>query len=482
MRACEHFQDGVCRVASDLAKRDVRPTEQACAYCQDHATPPCAINSVTVSLAAGELSIHDRAAVKPLIEAHGHFLQRGNAPDPTWAQQAWSVSTALADWIGSGAKSVPKEIYRQRLVLCDNCPHRSGHRCGICKCFIRAKAALPNQQCPLPLPLWKAIGDAAQQAPRQKLILSTKLCPGDLLTLTAAIESLHQAYPGEYETDVRTNHPTIWAHNPRITKIADSAAGVRQIEMHYPSINRCNQESIAFLAGYTEHLQSELGRPLRLRVNRPYLYLSPEEAARPLSALWPDAKNLQSLAGSRPIWIVNAGVKHDFTCKQWPVEYFQEIVDRTSHKICWVQIGLAQHDHPQLDNVVSLLDTGPPMRETILLAHRAAGGLGPVTFLQHLMAAWQKPYICLVGGREPATWVQYPHQHTLHTVGSLDCCRDRSCWRARVVPLRDGDKKDKSLCDHPVTEGLQRPVARCMRDIQPLEVLSLLERLAVPPG
>ena len=117
------------------------------------------------------------------------------------------------------------------------------------------------------------------------------------------------------------------------------------------------------------------------------------------------------------------------------------------------------------------------MRETILLAARAAGGLGPVTFLQHLMAAWQKPYVCLVGGREPATWVQYPYQHTLHQVGRYDCCREKSCWRARVVPLGDGDAKDKSLCEHPVTEGLERPAAKCMADILPSEVVLILERV-----
>lgn len=312
----------------------------------------------------------------------------------------------------------------------------------------------------------------------QRLILRCNLCPGDLLTLSAAIESLHLTYPGEYLTDVRTRHPAIWAHNPRITPLRESAGGVRSIQCHYPSINRCNQESIPFLGGYTEHLGSELGRPLRLRVNRPQLHLSAEEAARPLAGLWKSAPNFDRLSGGKPIWLIDAGVKRDYTIKGWPVEYFQEVVDRTSDRICWVQIGLRKDLHPELRGVVSLLDTGPPMRETILLAYHAAGGLGPVTFFQHLLAAWQRPYICLVGGREPSTWVQYPLQHTLHTVGSHTCCRDRSCWKARVVPFGDGSDKDKSLCKLPVTEDLERPAARCMVDIAPIEVLALLDRLA----
>ena len=270
----------------------------------------------------------------------------------------------------------------------------------------------------------------------------------------------------------------MFLHNPWVEKA--TAGNTKIVDMHYPSIGRCNEESIPFLGGYTEYLSQQIERPLRLRVNRPYVYLSAEEKARPLAALWKGAPNLQSLAAGRPIWVVDAGTKNDYTIKGWPVEFYQDVIDRTADAICWVQVGLKKDLHPRLRNVVNLIDdtpSGPPMRETIILASRAAGGLGPVTFFQHLFAAFQRPYICLVGGREPATWVQYPHQHTLHTVGQLDCCREKSCWKARVVPLNDGNEKDKSLCQDPVTEGLERPAAKCMAMIGPTEVVTILERL-----
>jgi ADP-heptose:LPS heptosyltransferase len=310
-------------------------------------------------------------------------------------------------------------------------------------------------------------------SPAQRLILSTNLCPGDLLTLTAAIESLHATYPGEYLTDVRTNHAAIWTANPRITPTTDCTPGARKIEMHYPSINRSNQVTAPFLGGYTEYLGQQLGRPLSLTTNRPHLYLTPEEAARPRSALWPGAPDL-----TEPYWLVNAGIKSDYTCKQWPVEHYQKVVHATAGLINWVQIGLPSDNHPRLAGVRSLIDAGgPPMRELILLAYHAACGLGPVTFLQHLMAAWSKPYICLVGGREPATWVQYPLQHTLHTIGQMDCCRHAACWRGRVVPLGDGQPTDSSLCERPVT-SMARPVPECLRRIYPEEVLAILRREA----
>ena len=94
----------------------------------------------------------------------------------------------------------------------------------------------------------------------KKLILRANLCPGDILTMTAAVESLHQTYPGEYATDVRTPAAEIWQHNPRITMIADDDAEAEKFDLHYPSINRSNQEHIPFLSGYTDDLARKILR------------------------------------------------------------------------------------------------------------------------------------------------------------------------------------------------------------------------------
>ena len=110
------------------------------------------------------------------------------------------------------------------------------------------------------------------------------------------------------------------------------------------------------------------------------------------------------------------------------------------------------------------------VRQLVRLSYHAQGGLGPVTFIQHLFAAFEKPYVALLGGREPVSWVQYPLQTTLHTLGKLPCCRTRSCWRSRVVPLGDGAEQDGSLCEAPVL-GMQRPVGRCMAAITPADVV-----------
>lgn len=305
----------------------------------------------------------------------------------------------------------------------------------------------------------------------QKLILRSNLCPGDILTMTAALESLHRTYPGRFATDVRTPASEIWLHNPRITPIGDDDPEARKLDMHYPSINRCNQEPVPFVGGYCEYLAQQLNLPLAMRINRPCLYLADEER------VWIDQLQHHLTHGRKvPFWLINAGVKSDYTTKGWPIEHFQEVVDRTRGRIQWVQVGAQEHAHPELQGTIDLRGQ-TDHRQLIRLAYHCHGGLGPVTYLQHLCAAWEKPYICLLGGREPVTWTQYPLQHTLHTLGALDCCRTSACWRSRVVPIEDNDPKNGNLCAWPIL-GLARPAAKCMAMIAPGEVLAVLARLA----
>jgi len=305
----------------------------------------------------------------------------------------------------------------------------------------------------------------------KKLILKASLSPGDILTMTAAVKSLHETYPNEYLTDAHTSARSIWQNNPDITELNKEDPDVQIIQMEYrQAIKRCNQVHVSFLSGYTEWLGMQLGRPLSLTVRKPCLYLSEDET------VWIDQiKQYVTNGREIPFWIVNAGIKHDFTAKSWPVEYYQEVIDKTIGVIQWVQIGAKEHNHPTLKHVIDLRGE-TDNRQLIRLVWHAQGGLGPVTYLQHLCAAFDKPYICLVGGREPVTWVTYPLQHTLHTIGALPCCRSTACWKSRITPLGDSDIKDSDLCNWPVM-GLERPSARCMTMIKPTEVLCILDRL-----
>jgi hypothetical protein len=143
-----------CQVIADLA--GVSPirglTPAACDVCTSRAQPSRAINEVTVSLAIAQpITPEARAA---LLASHGHCLRR---EVPPWATQVWSVATAVAGWLATGAHGVPRDVYESRLATCDGCPNRAAHRCRLCGCFVRGKAALPTQRCPIGL--WPAVTD-----------------------------------------------------------------------------------------------------------------------------------------------------------------------------------------------------------------------------------------------------------------------------------------------------------------------------------
>ena len=46
-----------------------------------------------------------------------------------------------------------------------------------------------------------------------RLIFKSFPSPGDIVLLSAAVRDLHVAYPGRYETDVRTSADAIWEHH-----------------------------------------------------------------------------------------------------------------------------------------------------------------------------------------------------------------------------------------------------------------------------
>jgi hypothetical protein len=88
--------------------------------------------------------------------------------------------------------------------------------------------------------------------------------------------------------------------------------------------------------------------------------------------------------------------------------------------------------------------------------YHAQGILCPVTMAMHLAAAVEcrpdqppcRPCVVVAGGREPVQWEAYPHHQFIHTIGALRCCQEGGCWRARTVPLFDGQGWDQpsELC------------------------------------
>ncbi len=295
----------------------------------------------------------------------------------------------------------------------------------------------------------------------RRLILRNHLSPGDVLAMTAAVHSLARAHPGKYRVAVDTTCQAVWDHNPDVEPLAVARAeGWEEVQTHYPLIDQSNQRACHFLEGYCDFLGASLSIRLPLLTNRPLVYLSRRERS------W--MGQVQELTGrAGKFWLVNAGTKSCYTAKGWGAARYQRVVDLLAGRVWFVQVGRAEHDHPRLRGAFDLVGKTDD-RQLVRLCHHAEGGLGGVTFLQHLMAALEKPYFCVMGGREPVQWNSYPRQQLFHTVGLLPCCRSGGCWKSRTAPLGDGDEKDKSLCEAP-TWG-EAPAPRCMASITPEEV------------
>lgn len=295
------------------------------------------------------------------------------------------------------------------------------------------------------------------------IILKNHLSPGDVLVMSAAIHSLHCANPGKFLTAVDTTANQIYEHNPDVISLDEARSlGAETIDTHYPAVNESNERGITFMSAYCEFFSTALGVPVPLKTNRPHVYLSTRERG------WMD--QVHELTGRKQrFWLVCAGRKSDYTTKFYGTDNYQAVIDRLRGKVTFVQVGSKDpgHFHPPLRNVINLVGK-TDLRQLIRLAWHADGVLSGVTFLQHLAAAWQKPSVVVMGGREPVVWNSYPRQTLLHTVGSLSCCRTGGCWRSRIEKLNDGDNKDESLCENPVIG--EQTIPKCMALIRPEEV------------
>jgi hypothetical protein len=142
----------------------------------------------------------------------------------------------------------------------------------------------------------------------RKLILRSRLSPGDIVMLTAAVRDLHRAHPGEFLTDVRTPCPALWEHNPHVTPIDDLDPGAEAVDCAYPLVHRSNQEPWHFIHGFMQHLNYTLGTRIRPTAFQGDLHISGTEKS------W-YRQICEALGRELPYGLVSAGGKFDFTAK-----------------------------------------------------------------------------------------------------------------------------------------------------------------------
>lgn len=314
---------------------------------------------------------------------------------------------------------------------------------------------------------------AMQPAVPIKLILVNNQSPGDITMLTAAVRDLHACYPGRYLTDVRGKCPDLWLNNPHITPLSEDDPDVKVIQCRYPLINHSNHWPYHFLHGFTHFLNRELKLAIRPRAIKGDIHLTEDERQK-------NSAVEEAIGTNMPFWVVSAGGKWDYTIKWWSTERYQQVVNALRGRVLFVQIGNERHHHPPLHGVLDLRGK-TSLRDLVRLIYHSQGVLCPVTGPMHLAAAVPcqpgtprlRPCVVVAGGREPPHWVSYPSHQFIHTVGMLTCCEIGGCWRARTVPLGDGDKKDQPewLCKQVV----EHQMPRCMAMIEADEVVRRIE-------
>ena len=286
--------------------------------------------------------------------------------------------------------------------------------------------------------------------------------------LTAAVRDLHKCCPNKFLTDVRTPCPHLWENNPYLTPLDEKDPEVDILQCDYPLIHHSNRLPVHFIYGFMDFLNAKLGLQIRPTEFRGDIHISELEKS------W--YSQVCELAGEDlPFWIIVAGGKNDVTIKWWEHKRFQAVVDHFRGKILFAQVGEQTHFHPPLNGVLDLRGK-TDLRQLVRLMYHAQGVLCPVTAAMHLAAAVEvkggkpknRPCVVVAGGREPSQWEAYPHHQYIHTNGALLCCDDGGCWKARTVPLGDGDEKDRpeNLCVD-VVENLPH----CMHMITPEEVI-----------
>src|SRR6185436_12842646 len=206
----------------------------------------------------------------------------------------------------------------------------------------------------------------------RQLILTNYQAPGDVLMLTAAVRDLHECYPGQFVTDVRTSCPELWENNPYLTALDPRDPAVESVVCEYPLIHRSDRHGAHFIHGFIEFLNERLDLRIRPTAFRGDIHLSAEEKSGP--------SPVEELTGADlPYWIIVAGGKYDYTIKWWHFRRWQAVVDHFRGRLLFVQVGKVGDYHPPLRHVIDLRGR-TRLRQCVRLMHHAQGVLCPVTF------------------------------------------------------------------------------------------------------
>ena len=292
---------------------------------------------------------------------------------------------------------------------------------------------------------------------KEKVVLVNDLSPGDVLIMSAAIRSLHKAYPDRYETDVRSPAQEIFFNSPYITKFTAKdhklehdvieilkkneshppieielvdGTKAKYVIAHYPEIHRSGMSGLPFVDGHRMFLEKQLNVPIPRSGMKPDLFFSDAELKQPRKV-------------AEPYWIINAGIKNDYTLKYYA--HYQEVVNLLKGEIQFVQVGHSAHNHPPLEGVLDLRGK-TNLRELFLLSHHAEGSVNCVSMQMVIMACLSKPCVVVAGAREGVRWQLNPDHQFLYRNGVMSCATYDGCWKSKIEDCVNRTESGDPLC------------------------------------
>lgn len=297
-----------------------------------------------------------------------------------------------------------------------------------------------------------------------KFLLEHILAPGDVVVSTAVVRDLKLTYGDDIELDFVTNMPAIYENNPHLTPLDRRDKNVKYIKLDYSKgVVEAKNVKRHFTTYFHVNFTEQTGIPVSPLYSKPDLHLTDYE------------KNNAPITGR--YWLVFGGGKSDRVTKHWEYKRYQKLVDTLRpYGLRFVQSGAraAGHTHPPIENTLNLVGWGG-LREMMWQIYHAEGVICPITCAMHMAAAFDKPCVVIAGGLEEPWWEAYvnnykafgdkaapvatPHKY-LHTLGLLDCCTSKGCWKMHIAP--DAKTGTKYLCKKTMISGTGQVVPVCM--------------------
>jgi ADP-heptose:LPS heptosyltransferase len=289
---------------------------------------------------------------------------------------------------------------------------------------------------------------AKKQKENEQYILASPRAPGDILLLTTVLSSIKTEYPN-LQMDIQSAFDQIKHNNPYITPLRDVPRNHFLEIDHHAYIHTTNLDYVESLHRDAE-IKLDKTIPITCRI--PQIYLTAEEK-QPLKHL-----PKRYLVGS-------FSYKKDTTTKFY--SHYREMCEKIKTPI--VQIGNDCDPFTLVPSTINMVGR-TNIRQLFSLVYNSAGCIGGITFLQHIAAALNKPYVCLWGGREPDYWINYPNQLKIYGECPYSPCWSLQCgkqdWFFEQWYGSQAHQPYKPYCQWVASDGY----ASCLSNLDPHKV------------